>query len=363
MNQMNSKNKIYIIAEAGVNHNGSLEMALALIDAAATAGADAVKFQTFNAEKVISKFAAKAPYQVKNTNGLESQYEMVKKFELDQQAHKYLLDYCSSKGIEFLSSPFDEESLNFLVKEMHVSRIKIASGEITNAPLLLSAAQKSKPLIVSTGMCSLGEIEMALGLIAFGFMNRKERPSIHAFQAAYYSDEGQRLLKENVILLHCTTEYPAPYEDVNLRAMDTIAQAFNLEVGYSDHTRGIAIPIAAAARGAKIIEKHFTLDRKLPGPDHQASLEPDELVMMVRSVREVEEALGSAIKKPACIELKNQKVARKSLTAASPINKGEKFTEENLECKRPGTGVPPFHYWSYLGREAHKNFKADEMIE
>jgi N-acetylneuraminate synthase len=360
--QQNNKRSIYIIAEAGVNHNGSLEMAKQLIEVAAEAGADAVKFQTFRAENVISRGAPKAGYQKSTTDATESQLEMIRRLELDQAAHEALLACCSARNLEFMSTPFDEESVDFLVK-LGVARLKVASGEITNAPLLLKMARTGLPMILSTGMSDLGDVEAALGVLAFGYLNWQEKPSRSGFQRAMAGPEGQRILKERVILLHCTTQYPAPFTDVNLRAMDTLADAFGLPVGYSDHTPGIAIAIAAAARGAVVIEKHFTLDKNLPGPDHQASLEPAELTDMIQGIREVEAALGNPSKLPAASELENCKIARKSLVAARHIRKGERFSEENLTSKRPGNGISPLSYWDWIGKVAEKDYQPDEIIK
>ena len=304
-----------------------------------------------------------ADYQIRQTNVSETQLDMLTRLELDEAAHATLINYCDAVGIQFLSTPFDRESLDLLVRRFDLSRIKLASGEITNAPLLLWTAQSGKPVILSTGMATLGEVEAALSVLAFGYMGRKERPTFQGMQEAFCSEEGQALLRERVTLLHCTTEYPAPLGDVNLRAMQTLQRAFGLRVGYSDHTQGVSVPIAAVALGATIIEKHFTLDRSLAGPDHQASLEPDELSQMVRAIREVEVALGSDIKRPMPSELTNRIVARKSLVAARDILKGETFTEENLGMKRPGGGMSPYRYWDYLGRMAERNYSADEVIE
>jgi len=355
--------KTLIIAEAGVNHNGSLDMAIELIDVASASGADIVKFQTFKSEKVISKYAAKADYQTKTTDAGESQLDMVKKLELNEKQHAILFQHCQSKAIEFMSTPFDSASIEMLVNTLNVARLKIPSGEITNAPLLLKAARTGKPIILSTGMSTLGEVERALGVLAFGYTNTNERPTVESFQAAYGSWEGQQSLRNQVILLHCTTEYPAPINEVNLKVIDTMRCAFGLPVGYSDHTQGIIVPIAAVARGAVVIEKHFTLDRNLPGPDHKASLEPQQLNKMVKAIREVEQALGSASKHPSKSELKNIQIARKSLVAAKEIRPGEVFTEENLEIKRPGAGVNPFKYWEYLGRVAGRGYCPDEEID
>lgn len=352
-----------IIAEAGVNHNGSLDMALRLVDAAADAGGDMVKFQTFRASDMVSARAPKAGYQKKTTRESESQFEMIKKLELDIDAHKALLKRCGERGIKFLSTPFDKGSADLLTDILDLDTIKIASGEITNAPLLFHIGRKKCDIVLSTGMSTLGEIEDALGVLAFGMLGLSAVPSRAAFREAYISDEGRKILEKKVILLHCTTEYPAPFGEVNLRAMETMRQAFGLPVGYSDHTRGIAVPVAAVAMGACVIEKHFTLDRNLPGPDHKASLEPNELADMVRSVREVEKSLGSSLKMPGLTEIKNLPIARKSIMAKRGIVRGEIFTEENVACKRPGCGISPMRYWDILGRKAPKDFEVDEVLE
>ncbi len=359
---MSHRDKVFIIAEAGVNHNGSLDMALKLIDKAVEAEADAVKFQTFRAEQIVSRDAAKAKYQTITTDENESQYDMLKKLELSEVAFRELLKYCQKKGIEFLSTPFDEESIDFLVNDIKVNNLKIPSGEITNGPLLLKAARTGKPIILSTGMSSMGEIEMALNIIAFGYVQSNKKPSFHAFQQVFCSEQGLQALKAKVILLHCTTEYPAPVSEVNLRTMDAMKVAFELPVGYSDHTTGIDIPIAAVAMGAVVIEKHFTLDRNLPGPDHRASLEPVELKAMVESIRRIEIALGSSVKRVMPSELKNRAIARKSIVAAQNIKKGEILTKSNLTVKRPGGGKEPFYYWELLGKRADRDYEKDELI-
>ncbi len=360
---MQSKGSTYIIAEAGVNHNGSLDMARQLIDVAAEAGADAVKFQTFKAQNLVSKSAPKADYQVGTTGANESQFDMIQKLELDESAHRQLMAHCQKRGIQFLSTPFDFESVDLLSDTFDLPCLKIPSGEITNGPLLLYVAQAGKPIILSTGMSTLDEVEQALGVLAYGFVGDGQSPSRDAFQEAFGSAEGQTALREKVRLLHCTTEYPAPFEDVNLRAMDTLAESFNLPVGFSDHTTGITVAIAAVARGAVVIEKHFTLDRNLSGPDHRASLEPSELKEMIRSIREVEMALGDGVKKPAASELKNLLVARQSLVAKSEIKAGEVFTPDNLGTKRPGDGVSPMTYWDFLGRKAVNDYQLDEKVK
>lgn len=352
-----------VIAEAGVNHNGSLDMALQLVDAAAAAGVDAVKFQTFAAERLVRKGAPKAEYQKHTTGSDESQYEMLRRLELPQAAHGALVARCAERHIDFLSTPFDEESLDFLVDDLGLKLIKLGSGEITNAPLLLRSARKGISIILSTGMSTLSEVERALSCLAFGFCTTDDTPSGEAFFAAYASPEGQAALRRQVTLLHCTTEYPAPFGEVNLRSMLTMQHAFGLPVGYSDHTEGIAISVAAVALGASTIEKHFTLDKSLPGPDHRASLEPRELAALVRSIRQVEFALGSGLKAPSPSEWKNRNVVRKSLVARQTIQKGEIFSRENMVCKRPGSGVSPFAMWSFLGRNANRNYAEDELIE
>ena len=356
------RDRVYIIAEAGVNHNGSLEMARALVDAAADAGADGVKFQTFKSNAVISRHAVKAAYQAQTTGSSESQLEMVKRLELNESAHRELQVHCRHRGIQFLSTPFDSESADFLVQHMDVPFVKIPSGEITNGPLLLHIANYGRPVVLSTGMSTLADIEMALGVLAFGFIKNDSRPSRLAFQSAFLSPEGQTAIANNVTLLHCTTEYPAPFDEVNLRAMQTLRAAFGIPVGYSDHTQGIAISLAAVALGAQVLEKHFTLDRSLPGPDHQASLEPGELASMVASVRNVEMAMGREGKIPGPSELKNKPIARKSLVAARHIKAGDRYTEENMAAKRPGTGVSPMAYWDFLGAQAPRDFAEDEPI-
>ena len=355
--------RTYIIAEAGVNHNGSLDLARKLIDAAAEAGADAVKFQTFRAEALVSDSAPKADYQKQATGTTESQFQMLKKLELSEAAHRALAAHCRARGIQFLSTPFDEESIILLHEDIGVPLLKVPSGEITNGPFLLAAARTGKPIILSTGMSTIDEVREALEVIAFGYTERKRKPSRIAFRSAFHSPAGKRALKTRVTLLHCTTEYPAPCADVNLRAMDTMREAFGLPVGFSDHTSGMIIPVAAVARGAAVIEKHFTLDRGLPGPDHQASLEPRELRAMVRAIRDVELAMGSGVKEPAPSEQKNIAVARRSIVASRAIRKGETFTIDNITCKRPGSGASPMRYWNALGKKAGKAYRRDEVIK
>jgi len=354
----------FIIAEAGVNHNGSPDMAKCLIDIAAEAGADAVKFQTFRADHVVSRHAPKAEYQTRTTDKAESQLEMIRKLEFTEADHEMLIAHAKIRGIAFLSTPFDLPSLQMLTGRFGMETIKIPSGEITNAPFLLEIARSAKRVILSTGMSNLAEVEAGLGVLAFGFtLPHGAIPSRDAFARTFASDAGQESLRDRVTLLHCTTEYPAPYAEVNLRAMDTLAAAFALPVGFSDHTQGIHIPVAAVARGARVLEKHYTLDRSLPGPDHKASLEPDELKQMVVTIREVEMALGDGVKRPSPAEWKNRDVARKSLVASRAIVEGEAFTAENLACKRPGTGISPMQLYDVLGRTAPRVFSQDELIE
>ncbi|MDG1144167.1 MAG: N-acetylneuraminate synthase [Burkholderiales bacterium] len=355
---------IFVIAEAGVNHDGSIETAHRLVDAAVDAGADAVKFQTFKASALLSRGAPKADYQLRSTGRAESQFDMIERLELSLSHHDRLIKYAAEKGIDFLSTPFDLKSLDMLVNNFDLKTIKLGSGEITNGPLLLHAAKTRRNLILSTGMSSIGDIEQALMVLAFGFITDKsEQPSCSAFESAYQSTDGRQALMEKVTLLHCTTEYPAPISDVNLRAIDTLKRVFGLSVGYSDHTEDLHIPIAAVARGATIIEKHFTLDRDLPGPDHKASLEPHELLKMVRAIRDVESALGDGIKRPMKSEIDNRDVARKCLVAEKTITKGELFSIENIACKRPSTGLSPMKYWEVLGKIATKNYVPDDPID
>ncbi len=356
--------RVFVIAEAGVNHNGSAEMALALIDAAADAKADAVKFQTFRTDKVVTAMAPKAAYQATNTGEGGSQIGMIRKLELGDEVFLRLAAHAAQCGIEFMSTPFDLESLRFLAgRDIGLRRLKVPSGEITNALLLLEAARTGLPLIVSTGMSTLDEIESALGVLAFGLTRANETPSLDKCRAAFASPAGQAALREKVTLLHCTTEYPAPFGDVNLRAMATMRDRFGLAVGYSDHTEGTAIPVAAAALGAVVIEKHFTLDRSLPGPDHRASLEPADLKAMVGGIRAASAALGSPEKAPTPSEVPNIAIARRSLVAARAIRRGELFEAEMIDAKRPGGGLSPMLAWSLIGTHAKRDFAKDDPLE
>ncbi len=354
--------RIQVIAEAGVNHNGDEEMALRLVDAAAEAGADTVKFQTFKAAEVATGAAPKAAYQSAATDPGESQLAMLERLELSAEAHRALAERCRERGIDFLSTPFDLQSLRFLAGELGLETLKIPSGAITDAPLLLEAGRSGCRIILSTGMSTIEEVEAALGVLAFGMTETGSEPSRANFRSAYLSLEGKEALRNRVTLLHCTSAYPTPLEDVNLRAMDTLRESFDLPVGLSDHSPGIAVAIAAAGRGASVIEKHFTLERSLPGPDHQASLEPDQFAEMVAAIRAVERALGDGLKNPRPSELGTMAVARKSLVARRPIRAGETFSEDNLTALRPGDGVSPMEYWEWLGRLAASDLHEDETI-
>lgn len=359
-----SKDEVYIIAEIGVNHDGSVEKAKALIDVAIDCGCNAAKFQTFKSELVVNKFASKAEYQIKNTNDDSSQLDMIKKLELTKKDFKALQSYCENK-IDFLSTPFDMPSLNFLSDELSVPVIKIPSGEITNAPFLLEISKKRLPMIMSTGMCSLGDVELALGVIAFGLMKIDgNRPSRDAFISAFHSEEGKSVLRQFVTLLHCTSNYPADPSSANIRAMNTMSMAFGLPIGYSDHTEGSLASILAVANGASVIEKHITLNKQDIGPDHQASMEPNEFREMVKQIRLVNTILGHSYKGPTSEEVATSMVARRSLVAATTVELGDIWSEHNLAVKRPGDGVSPFKYWELLGKtnDARK-YQADELLD
>lgn len=330
---------VLIIAEAGVNHNGDLEMARRLIEVAAEAGADAVKFQTFSADRLVGAEAPLAEYQARNLSGATSQHAMLKRLELGREENQVLIDYAARCGVGFLSTGFDIESVDLLT-ELGVRRIKVPSGEITNLPYLRHVGRLGKPVLLSTGMATLGDVEQALAALEYAGM-----------------------LRADITLLHCTTEYPAPMTDVNLSAIHTLREAFGVKVGYSDHTSGIEVAIAAVALGAVVIEKHVTLDRNLPGPDHRASLEPAELQAMVAAIRNVERALGDGIKRVTPSESKNRLVARKSLVASRPIRSGEAFSGDNLATRRPGTGLSPMRWDEVIGRRAPRDFAAGEAIE
>ena len=354
---------VTVIAEAGVNHNGSLDTALGLVEAAAGAGADIVKFQTFKAEALAAASAPKAVYQARETGSDQTQLDMLRTLELPAAYHHELARACESAGIEFLSTAFDGESLKFLVGEMGIKRIKIPSGELTNAPLVLDAARSGLPMILSTGMATLGDVETALGVVAFGMIGGNEAPGRDAFEAAYASKQGRDALRDAVTVLHCTTDYPTPPEAVNMRAMATMGRAFGVRIGYSDHTAGLGVPVLAVGQGASLIEKHFTLDRAMPGPDHKASLEPDDLCSMIAMIREAQAALGSEVKAPGDAERKNIVVARKSLVAAQPIARGEAFSQDNLTVKRPGDGRTPMDFWALQGQPASRDYAVNEAVE
>ena len=331
--------KTVIIAEAGVNHNGSMESAKKLVDVAADAGADYVKFQTFKADTLVTQSAEKAEYQKIITDKSESQFEMIKKLELDKSAHDELIKHCEEKGIRFLSAAFDHDSIELLA-DLNIPLYKIPSGEITNLPYLRHIGRMGKPIILSTGMSTLEEVQKALNVLL---------------------ESGVE--KEKITILHCNTEYPTPMEDVNLKAMLTIREELGVNIGYSDHTLGIEVPIAAVAMGATVIEKHFTLDRTLTGPDHAASLEPHELKSMVTAIRNIKKAMGDGIKKPSPSETRNIPIARKSIVAKKPIKKGERYSEENITVKRPGTGISPIEWDNIINQKSIKDFIIDDLIE
>ena len=331
--------KALIIAEAGVNHNGDINVAKRLVEEAALAGADFVKFQTFNAERIVTSASKKASYQIEENDQSEFQLEMLKSLELDEKMHKELIDHCKLNGIRFLSTGFDIESLDFLI-ELGIDLVKIPSGEITNLPYLKHVGSLSKDIILSTGMASLGEIEDAINIL-----------------------ESNGAKREKITVLHCSTEYPTPMHRVNLKAMENIGNAFCVRVGYSDHTSGIEVPIAAIALGAVVIEKHFTLDRSMQGPDHRASIEPNELKAMVDAIRNIEKAIGDGIKSPSSAELANRLSARKFLVASNSIKKGEEFTSKNITIKRCGGGISPMRWNDIIGKAATKNYNIDEAID
>jgi N,N'-diacetyllegionaminate synthase len=332
--------RVLIIAEAGVNHNGQVELAEKLVDVAAEAGVDYVKFQTFKTEKIVSRSAKKAEYQMANMQDKDdSQYDMLKKLEMDDDMHRHLIQYCNKKGIQFLSTPFDLDSISYL-ESLGIRLGKIPSGELTNLPFLRKMSRCFDELILSTGMSTMKEIEEAIAAL-----------------------KNSGFDTNNLSILHCNTEYPTPMQDVNLNAMLSIRDKFGVRIGYSDHTLGIEVPVAAVAMGAQIIEKHFTLDKNLPGPDHKASLEPSELIAMVKAIRNIEKALGDSNKEPSPSEMKNMAIARKSIIASKNIRKGEVLSEENITVKRPGTGISPMKWDAVIGTKAIRDFSADELIE
>jgi len=339
MKKKDSKYNTFIIAEAGVNHNGSLRLARKMIDAACAARADAVKFQTFKTDSMVSTIAPKARYQTKTIGSTKSQYEMLKGLELGYGEHKELINYCKKKRIIFISSPFDLESIDML-DSLGLEILKIPSGEIVNLPYLSKIGRLKKRIMLSTGMSDLNEIKDALSILT-----------------------SAGTTKEYITVLHCNTEYPTSMEDVNLRAMLSIKEKFDVKIGYSDHTLGTEVPITAVALGASVIEKHFTLDRNMQGPDHKASLEPVELKAMIKAIRNIEKALGNGIKKPSLSELKNKSIVRKSIVASKDIEKGEIFTENNITTKRPATGISPMRWNEAIGKKSKRDFKKDELVE
>ena len=354
--------RVCVIAEAGVNHNGKLELALEMVDVAAASGADFIKFQTFNAEMLATRSAEQAAYQLRNTGVQESQLSMLKRLELTFDDHKVLKDRCDRAGIGFLSSPFDQESLRFLLSDMGAETIKLGSGELTNLPLLVDVGRSGVAVILSTGMSTLSEIELALASLAYGRISESAPRSEDDIKSILHDGEAWKYLVSSVTVLHCTSEYPTPLEEVNLRSINTIEASFGLRVGYSDHTEGGTVAIAAVAIGARVIEKHFTLDRGLPGPDQRASIEPDELTAFVKSIRAVEKVLGNGRKIPQKAEVAMRLVARKSLVASTDIKAGELFTTENLAILRPGTGMSPSRYWEIIGTRSQHSFKEGELI-
>lgn len=354
---MKHDNAVYIIAEAGVNHNGDIQRAMEMIDAAAASGADCVKFQTFLPDALVSKNAEKAAYQQRNAPSNDSQQEMLTKLALSFEQHHLLVSHCKKRGIDFLSSPFDRRSADFLLNDLKLDTIKLGSGELTNGPLLWQVAASGASIILSTGMASQDEIIETLGLLCLAYT--QQTPT----KGQNFSSEFKKgILDSKVTLLHCTTSYPCPLETVNLKAMNSLAKLSGLCVGYSDHTEGINISLAAVARGARIIEKHFTLDKNLEGPDHAASIEPKELVALVSGVRQISQALGAAEKIISQEESEIAKVARKGLVATKPIKNQEKFNTGNITSKRPQTGLSPMRYWDVLGEESSQDYQEDESI-
>ena len=354
--------KTIIIAEAGVNHNGDKALAFELIDAAAEAGANMVKFQTYDSKSLATMQAPKAPYQRLTTNTAESQYQMLKKLELPKDWHFELKEYATKQGIKFISTAFDYKSLKFL-ETLDLPFYKIPSGEITNAPLLCAFARTSKKIILSTGMATLSEVEQALAILSWGYLKSEDPQSLSEIWKHWSSEQSQKIIKDKVTLLHCTSQYPTPITAVNLRAMETLSSAFDLPVGYSDHTEGILVPILAVSRGAVIIEKHFTLDRNLTGPDHRSSLEPNELKKMVFQIRSTELILGSRRKVPHSIEWDTRTAARQQIVATKNIKIGDLFTSDNIGTARTGSGISPLHYWDLVGSVSEQNYSEGDRID
>ncbi|OOY11994.1 N-acetylneuraminate synthase [Thioclava marina] len=360
---MTDTTRTIIVAEAGVNHNGKLGLALELVDRAAEAGADYVKFQTFKGARLACGTAAKADYQKVTTDAAETQLEMLRRLELSPEAHRALIERCAARGIAFLSTAFDLESLAFLAGELGLKTLKLGSGELNNGPILLAAARSGMQLMLSTGMGSLSEVEEALGVVAFGLLRTGTPKGRTDFSEALLDPAAWSALRARVTLLHCTTEYPAAVEDTNLRAIDTMRQAFGLPVGYSDHTQGNAMSIAAVARGARVIEKHFTLDRTMTGPDHAASVEPGELAALVRDIRAIEAGLGDGIKRPGPAEIRNRPIVRKCVVAARDIPAGRILTLDDLTSKRAGGPIPAMALWDCIGRRSRIALAEDTALD
>ncbi len=356
--------KTYIIAEAGVNHNGNKKLALELIDIASESGADAIKFQTFVSENLVTPYAKQAAYQSFNSGVKESQYKMLKKLELESEFYFDLESRCKQRRIDFLSTAFDQDSLNFLLSNFNLKYLKVPSGEITNGPFLLSHALTGKKIILSTGMSNIREIEKALSILAFGYLKKNKTKNFieKDFFDAFNSSEGKKILKKKVTILHCTSNYPAEINEINLGAMETLRDKFNTKIGYSDHSEGFLASLSAAILGANVIEKHFTKNKNLKGPDHKASLNPKELKNMISLIREFEVLRGNKVKKPTKSEFKNLNIVRKSIVAKENIKKGEIFTEKNLTFKRPGGGMSPMNFWKILGTKSKKNYKKEDVI-
>ncbi|HEV2080915.1 MAG TPA: N-acetylneuraminate synthase [Brevundimonas sp.] len=354
--------RVFIVAEAGVNHDGSVDDALTLVDVAAEAGADAVKFQTFRADALVTRRAAKADYQAANTGEAGGQADMLRRLELSEAAHRQIAERCRTRGVDFMSTAFDMEGLA-LLDGMGVPAIKIPSGDLTWGPMLLAAARTGRPLFVSTGMADLAEVRQALGVIAFGLTRDGDPSGLADCEAAFASAHGRAALAKRVTVLQCTTQYPAPPSAVNLRAMVSMGEAFGVPIGYSDHTLGIAVSTAAVALGARVIEKHFTLSRSRPGPDHAASLEPGELAALVRAIRDVEAALGDGVKSPSPVELPNRPIARRSLVASRAVSAGEVWTADAVTAKRPADGLSPMCWWDVADRAATRPYVPDEALD
>ena len=352
-------NQVYIIAEVGVNHNGRLDLAMKLIDVAKDCGADAVKFQTFRAESLVTAYAEKADYQKANDSSSSNQLEMLKKLEISFQDHFKLKEYCEKKQIEFLSSAFDFECLKFLIHELKLQTIKVPSGETANYPFIYELAKAQVKAIVSTGMFEMDEIKTALAVMAKGYRGQEmDIRSVHQMSI----DEISTTLKDKISLLHCTTSYPCTAEDANIKVVETFKNTFKVPVGFSDHTEDFVAAMAAVSLGACVIEKHITLDTSMEGPDHKASMDPQQFKQYVELIRETEKVLGNGVKKPTAVELQNRVFARKSIVAKQPIRAGERFSEQNIDMKRPGNGMSPLNYWDILGKIAKRDFKKDEMI-